>query len=295
VGFENNEGDFAWAPQCESLFSQAHAAGYTTYLVGWYHPYRLMFGPDLDYCWSAPSSAQTVNSDTVFERIIEHLHIGLGKSVLAIPKPPALQWRAQRLFERSESEHVVETTKDIHNLAVTIIRHQTGPSLAVFHYPVPHWPFVYNRDGLNPDASIENPLYFGAGGNDGPGRPAVSGSGNRSRSAAGYVERYIDNLRYTDTLIGELIDAMMSAGRFNGATIILTSDHTWRDDPALGDHPTMAELTHVPLIVKYPYQSKASDVDEPFPLSDLRPVMRALRTRVHVSSRRHTPVSVINP
>lgn len=272
VGFEDSEGEFVSTQACDSLFSQTHAAGHNTYLVGWYHPYRLMFGPELDFCWTAPSSAETARSDTILGGTGRHLRIGLGKSIVAIPKPAALQWRAKRLVNGAESEHAIEVARKIHDLALTIIQDDTGPCFAVFHYAVPHWPFVYDRDGLNPNAAIENPLYFGLN-ND---RQQDSPDPDR------YVERYIGNLRYTDTLIGELIDRLRSAGKFASSTIVLTSDHGWRDDPSQADEPTMDELTHVPLIIKYPYQNKPVDVEEPFALVNLRQMLRRVQDTVQV-------------
>ena len=76
---------------------------------------------------------------------------------------------------------------------------------------------------------------------------------------------------------------MRSAGTFDGATIILTSDHNWRFDPALDDlyiehglpfrslefDPVPEVLTHVPLIIRRPGQARRVDVAERVELIEL--------------------------
>jgi arylsulfatase A-like enzyme len=232
-----------------------------------------MFGPELDYCWSAASTGGIPDAETFLKRMGSHLYVGLGKSIVAIPKPTALQWRAERLLQPAASEHAIATTRSIHDLAVTIIRQVEQPSFAVFHYIVPHWPFIYSRNGLNPNASVDNPLHFG-----------LDRNGQRAHpEAEPYITRYTDNLRYTDTLVGELVDVMKSAGRFDAATLVLTSDHSWRHDPALPDDPPMAEVTHVPLIIKKPHQDSGRVVDEPFSLVHLRQLIPDLELATHAS------------
>jgi len=284
LGFDGSDGATVSTRKHDSLFLQADVAGYNTYLVGWYHPYRCMFGSELDFCWSAPSSAETLLTDSLLDKAIGHSWIGLGKALVAIPKPAALQWRVEQWCTPSRTGYAVDIATDIHNLAQRIIR-QDGPCLAVFHYAVPHWPFVYDRDGFNPNAPSENPLHFGLS-RDGDGG---------SPKPEHYIARYTDNLRYTDTLIGELIESVTSAGRFASSTIVLTSDHSWRDDPDLDDDPEMIQLTHVPLIIKHAHQSEPTEIDSPFSLVDLGNVFPIPRSEFHASGRRSVQVPVANP
>jgi len=284
VGFDGGDGTILAARWHDSLFHQADLAGYDTYLVGWYHPYRRMFGSELDFCWSAPSSAEALLSDSLLEKVIGHSRIGLGKALVSIPKPAALQWRVEQWCDTSNTDHAVGTSAAIHNLALGIIR-QAGHCLAVFHYAVPHWPFVYDRDGFNPDASGENPLHFGLS------RDGAGGSPERER----YIARYTDNLRYADTLIGELIESITSAGHFASSTIVLTSDHSWRHDPDLESDPEMIRLTHVPLIIKHAQQIEPTEIDSPFSLVDLGNVLPIPRSDAHAAVRRRVQVPVVSP
>jgi hypothetical protein len=101
--------------------------------------------------------------------------------------------------------------------------------------PVPHYPYIVNPDGryrgAHPDAWNDADL-------------------------AGYTR----NLAYADKLLGEFVDAMRRADRFDDALIIVTSDHTWRRDPDRTGEVARDSITHVPLVVKLPGQRTAADV-----------------------------------
>jgi hypothetical protein len=273
--FIRGEGRFQPTPTADNLFLLADRAGLRTFLVGWYHPYRHMFGQELDFCWSAPSSVNTARSCTLLRRMAEHLRLGLSRTSVAIPKPASIQWRVERLCTRSERDYAVETTRRIHDLALRIIRGTGDPCLAVFHYAVPHWPFVYERQGVNADAANENPLHFGTA----PDGRRVPPDADR------YVARYAGNLRYVDTLTGELIAGLESAGKLASSTVVLTSDHSWRGDPRLNDEPSMNELTHVPLIIKHAHQTVRQEVDTAFFLIDLARVLPLQKGAAYAAGR----------
>lgn len=70
-----------------------------------------------------------------------------------------------------------------------------------------------------------------------------------------YVNRYDRAIRYTDQLVGELLDRLDAAGRLDDTLIVVTSDH----GEGFGDHDCFAHelylydfLVRVPLIVAWP-------------------------------------------
>lgn len=59
---------------------------------------------------------------------------------------------------------------------------------------------------------------------------------------------YVDNLVLADRALGEMRSALERAGLWDGATVIVTSDHHWRTAPA-----TSTVDPHVPFLVKLPH------------------------------------------
>lgn len=158
---------------------------------------------------------------------------------------------------------------------MAVIRSDGGPKFGIFHYPVPHGPYVFTRSGPDLDLPRRMPLDFSPRGKTGFVRPDVDH----------HIARYRGNLEFMDTLLGEALLAMKAAGRFEAATIILTGDHSWRVDPefdglcvqhgvALGKiaelEPPPPELTHVPLVIKSPHQRDDRRIDEPVKIADIR-------------------------
>lgn len=184
-----------------------------------------------------------------------------------------LQWRVYPFWGIDDIAASIEKAADIHHLALRVVQ-RPGPSFVVCHYVLPHAPFVYTREGANP--ALEKETLLGATPNQENGLPPPL--------AQRLVDRYAGNLHYLDTLIGELMQALQSTGNFENSMIILTSDHSWRRDPALNDlcaahgvpsgklatlEPPHPAITHVPLIVKYPRQKRPAEVHEPVRLTDL--------------------------
>jgi arylsulfatase A-like enzyme len=76
---------------------------------------------------------------------------------------------------------------------------------------------------------------------------------------------YEAEIAFTDSLFGDLIDTIKSAGQYENTMIIVMSDH----GEFLGEHGHVGhlfglynEVTHVPLIVKYPRKYRAGIIDE---------------------------------
>ena len=149
-----------------------------------------------------------------------------------------------------------EGQKKMHRLALDVIAKLNAPTFAFFHYYVPHWPYVWNREGLKQELP-ENGVRW-----------------------SHIVEDYRDNLRYVDTLLGEITGALKATGKFDGALLIVMADHAWREDPEVLSLDTAEEeadpqsrLKHLPLIIKEPYQHQAAEVNTPVYLTDLYPLM----------------------
>ena len=159
---------------------------------------------------------------------------------------------------------------------------------------LPHGPFIFDRHGVNTQVRAQFPVHFNK---DDAGV-------FRCASTDNHVRRYRHNLRYLDTVMGELVGALKDAGRFDETLLILTADHNWRVDPqfahfyteqglALGQFtaldPMPHELTHVPLIIKRPRQTRPEIITEAFRLVDLQNVIGPAATTLDRTARVGNP------
>lgn len=117
-------------------------------------------------------------------------------------------------------------------------------AISYFHIPFPHNPYQFR-----PDGSIRDPVLI-----DSESRSDVAG--------------YMDNLGYTDLLVGDIVETMKRRGVYDSALLVFFSDHTWGQDPEQPcptDYKAIQEADleewhfsrHVPLIIKHPDQSVA--------------------------------------
>ena len=87
--------------------------------------------------------------------------------------------------------------------------------LVFLHLPIPHQPSVYDR---------QRKRYVALSLRDG----------------------YINNLALADRVLGEIRRAMEASGTWDSSTVIVTSDHGWRANPAR----TSDDTRHIPFLVK---------------------------------------------
>jgi phosphoglycerol transferase MdoB-like AlkP superfamily enzyme len=101
------------------------------------------------------------------------------------------------------------------------------PVFRFVHFSVPHLPFVFNVNGYHP-----------------PFDPLKTAPD----------DHYVNQIRYTDRLFGELLTDLEESGAAETSTIVLLSDHGFR----FGGHET--DPRHVPFIVKRARQRDRIDV-----------------------------------
>ncbi len=96
-------------------------------------------------------------------------------------------------------------------------------------------------------------------------RAIIGGEAEVTADAVAYIRAaYLAEVAFMDRQIGRLVDWLEGHGLFDAATIVLVADH----GEFLGEHGFFShacrldpELTHVPLIVKWPYQNESQRVD----------------------------------
>ncbi|NQT40950.1 MAG: sulfatase-like hydrolase/transferase [Planctomycetes bacterium] len=141
-----------------------------------------------------------------------------------------------------------DRTRRFRQQVFDVLDHCPNNTLAFFHWPFPHAPFVFNGDG-----SYAGPV------------PA----GDKGYTVKGYHRQ----LCYLDRLVGEIVDRLRKADRFDRAMIILTSDHTWRHDPDPDMQQAGMKDRRIPLIVKMPGQTESVWLDEPFETMRMQPLL----------------------
>ncbi len=220
VGFVT-QGRSADSQQQNSLFRLFDGRGYRTMMVGFFLPYKLWLTGQVDvcrtYCWLPMG-----------EGVVGRAGMHLLNAMNHWTDP----W-SRFVFEKEISARRWDHAVGVHQHLWSDVRHvlQAEPcnTLAVFHYPLPHTPNIFA-----PDGTLLSPRATGWSMND----------------AVGY-ER---NLLFLDHRIGELVRILEDAGRYDDALLILTSDHSWRYDPARAPESGEGAYTHVPLLIKLPKQ-----------------------------------------
>lgn len=78
TGFRSAKEEFTNVRDRRNLYSVMKEAAYQTYLVGYYHPYRRMFGEELDYCYTAPAPQGNGDQRDIAGAVARHLRFGLA-------------------------------------------------------------------------------------------------------------------------------------------------------------------------------------------------------------------------
>lgn len=233
---------FVPAEQCPGLFDQL-AQGRRTCMVGFFLPFRAWL-PRVDVVRSYRWYAQGENPASALAQ-----HVYDAAYYWTDPWTLKLHRRSRILLMDRQVLWIYDRiSEDIR----TVIREQPAEMVAVFHYPLPHAPYI-----VDPDGQYRWP----------PQR----------QWAFADLQGYKRNLARLDRMLAEIFGHMQAAGRYEPATIVITSDHGWRYDPARKDainsdvqaicadepEPVDSHLSHVPLIIKFPHQQASQNIYEP--------------------------------
>jgi len=229
----------------KSIFTDT-PQGWQRYVLGFWHDYDGLIGAHTDYAAYVrnESALRTYGGEV---RKLLSTQLGwlrhFGLPEPGEPLPPCALW--------------IYSQKEIHRLAIEIMDRARAPVFAVFHYCFPHYPYIWDANGEKGwiPADIEKHT----------------------------ISNYLDNLRYTDRLIGEIVQALRRADKFDGALLIITSDHSWRHDPEVPgydpvreDPDAVSRWKHVPLFVKRPYQREGSQVFDTVFTAELYPEIQSV-------------------
>lgn len=230
-------------PTSPSLFDRA-PDNYNRALIGFHLPYLTLLNGQLDSCQSYPA---TPKGEHLAQEILYHFW-----DFLIYWQDPWIESLRGRFFVPGPDKPVhiaspywYELGRTIEDSAVQLLDRMPHNTISLFHFPFPHPPIVYASDGS----------YRRAGFNESDDPKA-----------------YKLNLLQVDRTVGRLIDTLKARSVWERTLLVLSSDHNWRGELIVAGRKVSTfyqELQHVPLIIKFPYQSEPRIFTNRFEMLDL--------------------------
>lgn len=133
-------------------------------------------------------------------------------------------------------------------------------NISFFHMNLPHAPFRVRRDWTPLD------------------HPAMG-------EETSNLTVYLENVYAMDAVFGDIMDLLRARGDYDSSMLVFLSDHSWKKSFGC-DHEGWAALDlqghvpakHVPLIIKYPGQTRGGESDTPIGTAELHPLFKAYLT-----------------
>jgi len=226
-----------------SLFRLGREADYATHILGFHLPYRHILGDQVDYCRTFPT-------DPLKDGLLAKIVLRFCENMYYWNDPISRRLRREvtGVVDRKRRRRIYKDFQEYREEMFQIFDDAPRRSFAVFHVRLPHFPLIFREDGSYCD------------------QPA------RDNSFPAYERQ----LRYLDVVIGQIVDALRANGRFDEATILITSDHSWRPDPLLVESKDPAWQSAIPLVIKLPGQTAPARIDRPICTNQLEPLFEAL-------------------
>ena len=153
-----------------------------------------------------------------------------------------------------------------------------GKSFFYLHSLLPHYAWEYLPDGRRYSLP-ESGGVFGVTAEATGSAAAHSWAEDDWITVQGY-RRFLLQLGFVDTLVGEILDALHQAGRFEESLLIITADHGGAFDQRASRRSiealNLAEIANIPLFIKFPGQLDGVVDYRRASLLDIYPTIMAL-------------------
>jgi hypothetical protein len=124
-------GERVRTPDARSVFAGPAERGYRSALVGFYLPYRLLLGSQVDVVRTEPHAPQG-------HGLVERMQV----QALA-----SFRWLPERWWRERESRHWWELNHRVRRDVLEVIERWPAATFLFAHWPLPHPPFVMGSDG----------------------------------------------------------------------------------------------------------------------------------------------------
>ena len=159
------------------------------------------------------------------------------------------------------------TPPDARRLAVETITALTStaePTLAYLHLSLPHQPWHFVASGQEIDAPEPPPGL-------------VDGRWVDAMAAASGYQRHLLQAELADTVVGDVVDGLRDAGRYDDTLIVLVADHgaSFRagEQQRAISSDTVPDIAFLPLVIKRPDQAAGAVDDRPVQTIDVVPTI----------------------
>ena len=221
----------SWSEE-NNLFRRARGLGANGALIGWYHPYCRVLARDVASCAWFPyvpyaDGSWAGSAGNQLGLLIETVPLAVRLDIVG----------RLRLRAALEGNQAAWHLRQYRAIQAKVLEAVSNPDLGLVfvHYPVPHWPYIYDRSARRLDIT-----------------------GRRE---------YADNLALVDETLTQIDAALTASGMGARTAVLLTSDHWQRRS---GPHePTEVKPTigrqdqRVPLILSLPGGGPGATMAEP--------------------------------
>ncbi len=237
-----------------NVFRRARGLGVNSALAGWFHPYGRLLHKDLTDCsWTAGWLLSGTEQHFPPQPLLHEVKHRVRCQLAVYPLLGHLPGYAPRSYQRQQ---MMERFQYLLRQATTYV---SDPALGLvfLHLPVPHPPAIYSRA---------------------TGSYATRGP-----------ENYFDSLALADRTLGQIRQAIRSAGLEDRTTLIVSSDHGWRPLWRGGpdwtpEEEAVVEKTDpskVPFLLHLPGTLQTATFDRPFStVATSELVLRILQGRI---------------
>lgn len=148
------------------------------------------------------------------------------------------------IIDRFLDEVAEDRRRELDRFVATFDDVGEQPALRFAHFLYPHHPWDLTADGRVHGAPRP------------PGRETVGWGDDEFLVAQGW-QRHLIQVQWTDTMLGEVLDALDRSGIYDEAMVVVVADHGIAISPGV-EHQrvitpeTVGSVAHIPLLVKYP-------------------------------------------